>query len=293
MRLIGSIIELSGNNLQLARLFNNWIIVMLSAALICFLVSEITRNYSQVDKLWSLMPLIYGIMTLSAFPSARIWIMCLLISIWGFRLSYNFYRKGGYKIIPWRGEEDYRWKFIRQSPILKGRIRFGLFNLLFISFYQHFLIFLFSTPLLLAAKNQGTNLTFVDIVAAGLMLTFIIVESVADNQLHRFQNLKRSKLPSEGFYRESVKNGFLSEGLWQYARHPNFTAEQAVWISFYLFGVAASGKWINLTIAGPALLVLLFLGSSELTEHINSRKYPAYSDYKKEVPRFLPKIFSK
>jgi steroid 5-alpha reductase family enzyme len=184
--------------------------------------------------------------------------MCLLISIWGFRLSYNFYRKGGYNKVPWRGEEDYRWKFLRQSPILNGRIRFGLFNLLFISFYQHFLIFLFSTPLLLVAKYQGTGLTFVDIVAAALMLTFIVIESVADNQLYRFQNLKRSKVPSEGLYRKSLRNGFLSEGLWQYARHPNFISEQAAWISFYLFGVAASGNWINLTIAGPVLLVLLF-----------------------------------
>ena len=34
--------------------------VMLAAALLCFAVSELTRNYSQVDKLWSLLPIGYA-----------------------------------------------------------------------------------------------------------------------------------------------------------------------------------------------------------------------------------------
>ena len=33
---------------------------MLAIALLCFAVSEITRNYSQVDKLWSLLPIGYA-----------------------------------------------------------------------------------------------------------------------------------------------------------------------------------------------------------------------------------------
>ncbi len=80
----------------------------------------------------------------------------------------------------------------------------------------------------------------------------------------------------------------MSEGFWKYVRHPNFASEQAIWISFYFFGVAASGKWINLTIAGPILLILLFIGSSAMTESISSGKYPEYKNYQKEVPRFFP-----
>lgn len=280
-------------NILLEQLARSWIIIMFSAVIVCFVVSEITRNYSQVDKLWSFMPLIYGIVALSAFPSTRMWIMCLLVGLWGFRLSYNFSRKGGYNIIPWRGQEDYRWRVMQENPILKGRIRFGLFNLFFISFYQHFLILLFSSPFLLAAKYQDIGIMFLDIVAALLMILFLVIESIADNQQYMFQNLKRKKRTSERLYEESLKNGFLSEGLWKYARHPNFAAEQAIWISFYLFGVAASGKLINLTIAGPLLLVLLFLGSSELTERISSDKYSGYAKYKTDVPKFVPRIFRK
>jgi steroid 5-alpha reductase family enzyme len=280
-----------GADIHLEQLGATWLIIMLSAGVICFLVSEITGNYSQVDKLWSLLPVIYSLVTINYFTSPRLWIMCLLVIIWGLRLSYNFYRKGGYNIIPWKGEEDYRWKILRQHPKLKGRIRFGLFNLFFISFYQNFLIFLFSSPLLIAAKYNDFPLTRIDIAAASLMLLFIITETAADNQQYRFHRLKRQKDGTEGLFTRSLKNGFLSEGLWQYVRHPNFVSEQAIWICFYIFGAAASGHWINWTLAGSFLLVLLFVGSSEMTERISSSKYPGYSEYKKEVPRFLPRIF--
>jgi steroid 5-alpha reductase family enzyme len=264
---------------------------MLVTALVCFLTGEITRNYSQVDKLWSLMPFIYSLVALAVHPCPRLWIMCILVGIWGSRLSFNFYRKGGYSKIPWRGEEDYRWKIMREQPQLKGRIRFALFNLLFISFYQNFLILLFSTPLLLAAKNGNPGLTLTDIPAAALMLLFILTETIADNQLFRFRKLKQQMKTPEGPFAGSLKQGFISDGLWRYVRHPNYASEQAVWISFYLFGAAASGKWLNWTISGPILLILLFLGSTELTERISSSKYPGYAEYKKNVPKFLPRLF--
>jgi len=288
---LAKIMDLTVNEAQLHDLALTSLIVMSAVALLCFVVSEITFNYSQVDKLWSLMPLVYSILALAAFPSVRLLIMSMLVAFWGFRLSYNFNRKGGYSIVPWKGEEDYRWKVLRQHPALKGRFRFGLFNLFFISFYQNFLILLFCSPLLLAAKNSETGLNLVDLLAGSLMLLFIITEAVSDNQLFRFHKLKKMQVASDGTYSESLKNGFLSEGLWRYSRHPNFASEQAIWISFYLFGVAASGRWLNWTLSGAVLLVLLFQGSSGFTEKISSEKYPGYAGYKKKVNRFLPLLW--
>ena len=79
-------------------LTKTFITIMLSNAAICFIAGELTQNYSQVDKLWSMMPVIYSLTALISHPSPRLWIMCILVSIWGFRLSFNFYRKGGYII---------------------------------------------------------------------------------------------------------------------------------------------------------------------------------------------------
>jgi steroid 5-alpha reductase family enzyme len=280
---------IAGN--QIDSLVKLYIVIMSATAFGCFLVSEITRNYSQVDKLWSIMPIVYSITALLNFPSQRLLLMSCLVIIWGLRLSYNFYRKGGYNIIPWKGEEDYRWKVMRENPLLKGRLRFGLFNLLFISFYQHFLIMLFCTPLLMAAKYQNNPLSVLDIIASIFILGFILIEAVADNQRFRFHTLKIQPENTDTIYQSSLKQGFLSEGLWHFARHPNFISEQLIWISFYLFSVAASGRILNWTISGAVLLVLLFQGSTMMTEKLSSERYPGYSAYKDTTPKFFPRIF--
>lgn len=281
---------LTGYNPDFQTLVWTWIILMIFVISVCFITSEITRNYSQVDKLWSLIPIAYGWITVSAFPSPRVIIMALMITIWGLRLSYNFYRKGGYNIIPWKGTEDYRWEYLRGLPILKGRIRFGLFNLLFISVYQNIVILLFSAPLLMAALYENNPLSLIDIPAAVIMLVFIITESASDNQQFRFHQEKKKIAEGEFRYKESLKKGFLSEGIWKCVRHPNFASEQGIWISFYFFGVSASGRLINFTLAGAVLLVLIFAGSTILTESISAKKYPEYAFYQKNVPKFIPRI---
>ena len=82
--------------------------------------------------------------------------------------------------------------------------------------------------------------------------------------------------------------GFAHRGLWGVVRHPNYAAEQAIWIVFYLFSVSATGQWLNWSVIGAILLVLLFWGSSNFSESISASKYPDYADYKLRVPRFVP-----
>jgi steroid 5-alpha reductase family enzyme len=77
------------------------------------------------------------------------------------------------------------------------------------------------------------------------------------------------------------------------AARQNYSAEQAIWVIFYFFSVAATGRWFNWSLAGCLLLLLLFQGSSDFSEGISSKKYPRYAIYKKQVGRFLPKIWTK
>jgi len=282
---------IAGNDALNRELVSTWLIVMVAVSAACFIISELTANYSQVDKVWSILPGVYSIITLTYSATPRLIIMSVLVFTWGFRLSYNFYRKGGYNIIPWKGEEDYRWKVLRNYPALKGRLRFGLFNLFFISFYQNLLIMLFSSPLLVAAAGKGRNLNIADALSAVLMLGFIILEALSDNQLFSFYQMKKKAVPVNGKFSGSLAGGFMKDGMWQYVRHPNFASEQMIWISFYFFSVAATGNILVWTVIGPVLLGLLFFGSSEFTEKISSRKYPGYEEYKKAVPRFVPRLF--
>jgi steroid 5-alpha reductase family enzyme len=279
---------LTSDSSSLGQLAHTLLFVLIVTIILCFVVGELTRNYSQVDKIWSIMPIIYSMITLFTFPySPRIWLMTLMVAAWGLRLSFNFYRKGGYNKIPWKGEEDYRWGILRQDPKLQG-FRMVLFNLFFISLFQQFLIFLFSMPLLLAAANANIALNGLDYIAAIAMLLFLIIETTADNQLYNFQLQKQNKIPADGNFKNSLEKGFMVDGFWKYVRHPNFISEQLIWVSFYFFGVAASGEWINWTLAGPALLILLFIGSSNFTESISMKKYPGYIAYKQKVPRYFP-----
>ncbi|MBK7958590.1 MAG: DUF1295 domain-containing protein [Bacteroidetes bacterium] len=87
----------------------------------------------------------------------------------------------------------------------------------------------------------------------------------------------------------NYKKGFIDSGLWAKMRHPNYFAEQAIWVVFYLFSVSATGRWLNWSMAGPVLLLLLFQGSAELRRFL--MKIPEYEDYIKRVPRFIPKLF--
>lgn len=274
------------SGMHLATLFTV-IKIMLGVALTCFAVSEITRNYSQVDKLWSLLPILYSwIFAAEAGFDTRMTLMAALVTIWGLRLTFNFARRGGYHWIPWRGEEDYRWSVLRQMPHLQKRLPWALFNLFFISLYQNSLILLFTLPILVAWQGSAAPLNWLDYLAAALMLLFIVIETVADQQQYDFQTEKyRRKNAGEPL--GAYAKGFCDRGLWGLVRHPNYASEQAIWLSFYLFSMAATERWVNWSLAGAILLMLLFLGSSDFSEKISAGKYPDYKDYQKRVPRFV------
>ena len=56
----------------------------------CFIVGELSRNNSQVDKLWSIVPILYTWqMTLLAPElSEKMVFMSILVTIWGARLTF-------------------------------------------------------------------------------------------------------------------------------------------------------------------------------------------------------------
>jgi steroid 5-alpha reductase family enzyme len=73
-------------------------------------------------------------------------------------------------------------------------------------------------------------------------------------------------------------------------RHPNYAAEQSIWIVFYFFSVAATGHWINWSVVGCLLLLVLFKGSSDFSEEISAGKYSDYKEYQRTVGRFIPGV---
>lgn len=102
---------------------------------------------------------------------------------------------------------------------------------------------------------------------------------------HQYQ--KDAKLP-KGWNQADLDRGFLTSGLWAYSRHPNFFAEQTFWLVLYHWGCYAGNSLYNWTFVGVGSLIILFQGSTWLTELITAGKYPEYKDYQKQVAMFIP-----
>jgi steroid 5-alpha reductase family enzyme len=254
-----------------------------------FIAGELTGNNSQVDKLWSILPVVYSwIVTGYGDFSPRLVLMSCLVTLWGVRLTINFALKGAYQWRFWTGEEDYRWQALRRKPEFTPRWKWTLFNLFFISAYQNILILLFTLPAIVALQHMDVQPGMFDWIVTGLMVFFIAYETVADIQQWNFQQHKKKLIKAGEELTGEYKKGFLDKGLWAYSRHPNYFAEQAIWVCFYLFSVASGGQWLNWSITGCLLLIVLFQGSSSFSEEISTGKYPEYSDYQKKVSRFFP-----
>ena len=273
------------------------VIIVACSALFCFVVGEITGNNSQMDKLWSLLPIAYTwVIAAKGGMSTRLVVMAVLATLWGRRLTFNFARQGAYRLKFWEGVEDYRWAIVRSGPFFRKRWTWMLFDLGFISIYQNALVLMITFPALVAMRSEAP-FGWMDAVAACLMLGFIIWETIADEQQWAFQTCKWAMI-KEGKKLEELpapyNKGFNTTGLWGHSRHPNYFAEQSIWVAFYLFSIAAGIGIFNWSIIGALLLIVLFLGSSSLGEEISGGKYPEYEQYCRSVPRFFPgKKYSK
>ena len=265
-----------------------------SAALYCFLVGEISGNNSQMDKLWSILPIAYAwVVAGKGEMKPRLLIIAIIVTLWGIRLTYNFGRKGAYSIRFWEGREDYRWQIVRKNKLFESRVAWALFDLFFISIYQNFLVLVMTFPAL-AMMDSTAPLGVWDYVGMSLAVCFLVLETVADEYQWKFHQKKKALL-KDGAKLEDIEapynKGFNTTGPWGYMRHPNYLGEQGIWVSFYLMtfsaGVCNYGIF-NWTFFGPLLIVFLFLASAPLGEGISSSKYPEYKYYLNYVFRYLP-----
>ncbi|KEY70271.1 hypothetical protein S7711_04379 [Stachybotrys chartarum IBT 7711] len=282
---------------------------------IVLVVSEINRNYSQVDRLWSIVPTLYLIHMaawahLNDLPHSRLDLIALFGVIWSVsgtlrrwafvkawlifasiqaRLTYNYWRKGGYNV----GSEDYRWEIVKKR--VPGLAWF-IFNVTFISFYQSILLFSFSAVpayVILLSTQFEPEITTADMLYFSIQVALVASEWVSDGQQWTYQTAKHqyykdARVP-EGFAQDDLDRGFLTSGLWAYSRHPNFFAEQSIWFVLYQWACFASNTLYNWSGIGAAALILLFQGSTWLTEAITTGKYAEYKEYQKQVGMFIPK----
>ncbi|KAJ9668269.1 hypothetical protein H2201_001699 [Coniosporium apollinis] len=269
--------------------------IALALVPIFLIASEINKNYSQVDRFWSILPTVYNAhyclwAHMNGLPTIRLDNIIAFSCVWSLRLTYNYWRKGGYSI----GSEDYRWKVLRSkiSPRL-----FFVFNVLFTSFAQSILLWAITTPtyvLLLTSRLSGPEATTSDIVFSRALMLLVLATFFADQQQWNFQQAKKqyqatAKVPS-GWDRTELDRGFCTSGMFSYSRHPNFAAEQAIWVVLYQWSCFETFSYYNWTFCGALAYLFLFQASTWFTELITAEKYPEYKIYQRLVPKFLPNL---
>ncbi|KAJ2638111.1 hypothetical protein GGF40_001894 [Coemansia sp. RSA 1286] len=271
-----------------------------SSTVLCYLLTFVRqqgrRNYSIVDRIWPLYPVVFLLQW--QLQSERLTqqsvVIQALVYTWGLRLCFNSVRRGDYQ---W-GAEDYRWKHVQGAFSrvfgrgLVGAVVWEIFNLGFIAVFQLALLYLIAVPARLVVLGQQPNSNGGEwdvtqaMLAVGMALA-LVGEAVADQQQFRFQQRKRAQ--------GGDRVGFVHSGLWKYSRHPNVFCEGVFWALLSVFCMRASGvdfgvcenAWLW---AGAAVLALLLSSSVRLTESISTSKYPAYKAYMVKTSRVVPML---
>ena len=265
------------------------VVMILHFGTFIYILNKVTNEYSWVDRVWSLLPIIFAGHLLYYQDHCQMQTITLrqkiafvLITLWGMRLTYNYWRKGGYK--PGEGE-DYRWAYIRKNY---PKFLVELLTFFFTSYYQIILIYWFTAPIKHAA--QPHDLTLIDVFLFGLWILLFAGEIIADQQMWDFQTTKYQMLAKNGndinALPEPYKKGFITDGLFKYSRHPNFFCEISIW--WVLFAISVASEGLNWSGMGAFLLTTLFQGSTALTEKITSEKYPRYKSYQNDVSMLIP-----
>ena len=254
------------------------VVIAAVAGVVEWALSLATRDYSWVDRSWSIVPVIYvGVVAgFAHFDNVRLDAMAALALVWGTRLTFNFARKGGYS-----GVEDYRWAVLR-ARMTAWQIQ--LFNVFFIVFYQNLLLVLITLPALTAFDHRATPFGPIDVALVVAFLLSTLGETIADQQQWEFQSWKRGEVDAG----RSPSIRFVQTGLFEFSRHPNFFFEQAQWWIMFLLGATAARSLVQWSLVGPVLLTMLFIGSTSFTEKISLSKYPEYAQYQATTSSIVP-----
>lgn len=243
------------------------IIVLMVAT---WVVSVAIKDASIVDIIWGAG---FVLVAWVAFftgdgDEARKWLITLLASAWGLRLS-------GYLFIRNRGKgEDYRYQAMRRhwGP------RFPIISLVTVFGLQGVLMLVISLPLQVAQlSGMPEGLTWIDYVGAAVFAVGLGFEAVGDFQLARFKA-------------DPANAGkVMDRGLWRYTRHPNYFGDAVLWWGLFLIAAARPANLV--VIFSPVVMTFLLTRVSgvPLLEKSLAKRREGYADYIARTSSFIPR----
>ncbi len=247
----------------------NLLIADVAATLITFIFSLLLRNASVYDPYWSFAPLIIVVFLAVRYPlnPYLIMLMCV-VCIWGVRLTANWaYTFMGIQ------HQDWRYTMLAQ----KTKWAYPLINLIGIHLVPTLVVYGCMLPVLFAF-TQGATLNAGGVIFLVVSLLAVTLQGTADCQMHAFRKRKKQG---------KTNDVFIRDGLWKYARHPNYLGEILMWwgVGASVVCVLPSHWWL---LAGALVNTLLFVFISiPLAEGKLAGRYQ-YDEYKKQTNYLLP-----
>jgi steroid 5-alpha reductase family enzyme len=253
-----------------------------AGTLVIFAFSVLYSNSSFYDPYWSVMPMAAAAWLwwhpAAGAMSTDPWSLILLILVWayGFRLTFNWARG-------WTGLDHEDWRYVDLQK--KTGKAYWIVSFLGIHFFPTVLTYLGSLPMLPAFGANvdvglglagGPSTLWLAIPGALILLTGIVMEATADQQLHNFR--KTNTDPTR----------ILDTGVWRYSRHPNYFGEICVWWGIAFFGAAAlpSSTW-NWVGAISITCLFVFISIPMIDDRMRARR-PAYAERQRRVSAFIP-----
>jgi steroid 5-alpha reductase family enzyme len=243
--------------------------VIIGLMVLLWLVSLWLKNSSIVDIFWGTGFVIFAwvafILTPGGFIARKI-LLCLLVTLWGLRLSLHILKRN------WGKGEDFRYQAWRNEAGSSWwwKSFFKVFIL------QAILLVIVAVPLLAAQiKPLPDHLTWLDLLAIPVWLIGFSFETLGDWQLMRFKA------------NPANKGKLLTTGVWRYSRHPNYFGDATQWWAYYLVALAAGGWW---TIFSPIIMtgLLLRVSGVRLLEKTLKETKPGYQEYLETTSEFIP-----
>lgn len=261
-----------------------WLDVLLAdlaATVVIFGFSRFYRNSSFYDAFWSVIPPLVALAWWVDRPdgvdgsdAVRFWLLFAVIMVWAVRLTANW----AYGF-PGLHHEDWRYALLRERA--GGGPASFLVDLFAIHVIPTIQVFLGLLPVYVVTRHDR-NLSWLDVLAVVVGLGAILLESLADLQMHRFVAGKAAGTIESG--------AAMDRGLWSWSRHPNYFGEFGFWVSMALFGLAAAPDTWWWVFVGAAAMLAMFQGASiPMMEERSLARRPSYQQVIDTVPRFVPR----
>ena len=197
--------------------------------------------------------------------STNQWIMSVLISIWGLRLTFYLAQRN-------IGQgEDYRYVKMRNASKKDWR----LVSYFRVFMFQGLLQVIISAPIFIifsvGDQIQSNAMTITSIIVFSIGL---FIESISDQQMKEFRSDPANA------------NKIMNVGLWQFSRHPNYFGDFLQWLAVFILSLNTATFW---GILAPLMMLFIFLKLTiRILENAQIKKRPEYSDYIESTNMFFP-----